>query len=76
METGSQYSPILVKENAGRDAVTYAGPPGPCSGAGVRLRLSGTADGEVTFDWPAVGRRVRYRWTGERLRLELEALVS
>jgi penicillin-binding protein 2 len=23
METGSQYSPILVKENAGRDAVTY-----------------------------------------------------
>src|SRR5215216_5757360 len=22
-ETGSQYSPILVKENAGRDAVTY-----------------------------------------------------
>ncbi|HEX7169659.1 MAG TPA: hypothetical protein VF206_02435, partial [Rubrobacter sp.] len=23
IETGSQYSPILVKENAGRDAVTY-----------------------------------------------------
>ena len=23
METGSQYSPILVKENASRDAVTY-----------------------------------------------------
>ncbi|MFJ5229278.1 DUF4135 domain-containing protein [Kitasatospora sp. NPDC088391] len=43
-------------------------------GRGVRIGWRGPREGEVSFDWPAAGRRITYHWDEARLRLRIDAL--
>ncbi|OEV04684.1 DUF4135 domain-containing protein [Streptomyces oceani] len=39
---------------------------------GVRLHLQSPGEGQVSFDWPEVGRRVTYLWNRETVRLRID----
>lgn len=43
---------------------------------GVQLRLIDADTGEVSFDWPQVGKRVTYSWDAAMLRLRMNDLVG
>lgn len=42
---------------------------------GLRLLLTGTSRGSVSFDWPETGRRIRYGWHGTTVTLRVDRLV-
>ncbi|WP_163567226.1 DUF6624 domain-containing protein [Fodinicola feengrottensis] len=41
---------------------------------GVRVRLHGPEEGEVSFDWPQVGRRITYRWDESKARVAIDPI--
>lgn len=43
---------------------------------GVRLRLRGPREGEVSFDWPEAARRITYVWDEAKLRLRIDSLTD